>query len=192
MTSVKLDMHLLALSGSLRALSINTELLRAFALRAPAGTQVTVYAGLATLPPYNPDLDEEGMSLPAAVTSLRAQIAAADALVICCPEYAHGVAGSFKNLLDWLVSGSEVPGKPVCVVSASSGSLFGPPSLVETLSTMSATVVTGSAVTIPVNGRRLNAVGIVADVALASAIDEAIRAIAETVTTSQASRLRKS
>jgi chromate reductase, NAD(P)H dehydrogenase (quinone) len=178
-------MNILALTGSLRARSINTELLRAFALRAPEGTDVRLFDGLGALPHFNPDLDEEGMVPPASVTQLRAHVGAADALVLCCPEYAHGVAGSFKNLLDWLVSAPEMHGKPVCVVTASNGALFGPPSLVETLRTMSTVVIAGAPVTIPVNGRRLDAAGIVADAELARGIDGALTAIAAAVRAAQ-------
>ena len=39
---------------------------------------------------------------------LRTSIDRADALLICSPEYAHGVPGSLKNALDWLVSGIEI------------------------------------------------------------------------------------
>jgi chromate reductase, NAD(P)H dehydrogenase (quinone) len=181
-------MQILALTGSLRERSINTELLRTFAMLAPAGTRVAQFDGLGSLPHFNPDLDQEGMVPPIDVAHLRAEVRAADALLISCPEYAHGVAGSFKNLLDWLVSGSEMPGKPVCVISASAGARFGPPSLVETLRTMSTVVVTGDAVTIPVNGRRLDAAGIAADAELVIAIAQTLRSIAETVTAGQTTR----
>jgi len=182
-----MHIHILALTGSLRERSINTELLRAFALVAPAGTRVTLFDGLGLLPHFNPDLDQDGIVPPVSVARLRAAVAGADALLISCPEYAHGVAGSFKNLLDWLVSGSEMPGKPACVVSASAAARFGPPSLVETLCAMSTVVVTGDAVTIPVNGRRLDAAGIAAEADLANGIRAALGSIAETVTAAQTS-----
>jgi NAD(P)H-dependent FMN reductase len=174
-------MHLLALTGSLRAQSINTELLRSVALLAPAGTVVRFSELLGALPHFNPDLDREGMTPPAVVVQLRAEIAAADALVISCPEYAHGVAGAFKNLLDWLVSGPELVAKPVAVLRASEGSRFGPESLVETLRTMSARVVTEAPLTIPVNGRRVDAPEIAADAELARAVRSVLTLIAATV-----------
>jgi chromate reductase len=83
---------LLAISGSLRARSTNTEVLRAVALVADAGVDVTMYSGLADLPQFNPDLDEEGAVAPPAVAELRELVTAADALLICSPEYAHGSA----------------------------------------------------------------------------------------------------
>ncbi len=170
-------MRILALTGSLRARSINTELLRAVKLLAPSGVSVTFSDALGQLPHFNPDLDQEGMQQPAPVTRLRGEVAAADAVVISCPEYAHGIAGSFKNLLDWLVSGSEMPGKPICVLNASSSSRFGPASLVETLRTMSCLVVTGDAITVPVDGRRLDAAAIAADPHLSAVLNDALTAM---------------
>ncbi len=49
-------MHILALTGSLRERSINTELLRAFERLAPQGTRVTHFDGLGSLPHFNPEL----------------------------------------------------------------------------------------------------------------------------------------
>ena len=178
-------MHLLALTGSLRARSINTELLRAAALVAPSDTDIRFSDHLGRLPHFNPDLDAEGMSPPETVVQLRAAIAAADALVISCPEYAHGVAGAFKNLLDWLVSGPEMVGKPVCILSASTGSRFGPAALVETLRTMSALIVTGDAITVPVNGRRMNAAEIASDSELKAAISSTLASISAAVREAQ-------
>jgi chromate reductase, NAD(P)H dehydrogenase (quinone) len=163
-----MTMNMLALTGSLRAQSINTEVLRACAALAPAGTTVAVYDGLGTLPHFNPDLDEEGMQLPSSVAELRTRIGAADILLISCPEYAHGPAGSFKNLLDWMVSAPEMHGKLACILSTSEHAQFAPVALVETLRTMSVSIVTGAAVLIPVNGRRMRAADIVADPQLAT------------------------
>ena len=182
-----MHMNVLALTGSLRARSINTELLHAAALLAPTGTRVTVSQLLADLPHFNPDLDDVGSVPPTAVAMLREAITAADALLISCPEYAHGVAGAFKNLLDWLVSGPEMVGKVVCVLNASSHATFAPASLAETLRTMSAVVVPGAAITVPVNGRRLRADAIAADPELSAILLHALTAVAAAVTAPQTS-----
>ena len=103
------SLRVLAVSGSLRARSSNTELLRALASSAPPSVRVALYDGLAHLPPFNPDLDEDGAVLPVPVQRLRALVDVADTVVICSPEYAHGVPGVLKTSLDWLVSGFEMP-----------------------------------------------------------------------------------
>lgn len=98
---------------------------------------------------------------------LREQIAAADAVVISSPEYAHGVPGALKNALDWLVSGVEIYGKPVALLNASPRSLFAQAQLAEILRTMGAELLDGTTVSLPISGRGLEASGIVADPELA-------------------------
>lgn len=169
--------RILAISGSLRSRSSNTELLRAAALLAAPFADVVFYVGLATLPHFNPDLDFEGAELPATVKDFRKAVGDADAILISSPEYAHGVPGSLKNALDWLVSGPEMPGKATGLLNASARSIFAHPALEETLRTMSADVVEGAVVVVPMDGRRLDAASIAADPSLASIVEGAIRSL---------------
>src|SRR4051812_25313523 len=135
-------MKALAICGSLRARSSNTALLLAASRVAPQGLDVVLYRGLGELPHFNPDLDDEGDPPPPAVAALRAQVSSADGLIISCPEYAHGVPGSLKNALDWLVSHPDFAGKPTVVWNASAaGGEHAQASLIETLKTMSARVL---------------------------------------------------
>ena len=127
-------MKIIAICGSLRAQSSNLALLRA-AANIHAG--VEIYEGLATLPHFNPDDDVEGATPPPTVAELRALLADADGILISSPEYAHGVPGSLKNALDWLVSDGALVDKPVALINASPvGGEFARDSLVETLRTM--------------------------------------------------------
>ena len=104
-----------------------------------------IYEGLAGLPHFNPDDDEDGRPVPPAVAELRARVTAADGWVISSPEYAHGVPGALKNALDWLVSVPELPGKPVLLLNASAaGGDFAQAALAETLRTMSLHVMEDS------------------------------------------------
>ena len=132
-------MKIIAICGSLRARSSNLALLRAAAKIAP---EVQIYEGLASLPHFNPDDDEEGATPPHTVAALRALLAEADGILISTPEYAHGLPGSLKNMLDWLVSDGALVDKPVAILSASPvGGQFAQASLVETLRTMNWRVV---------------------------------------------------
>ena len=171
-------MRLLAISGSLRAHSSNGELVRALVTLAAPAIDVDLYDGLADLPAFNPDLDEEGMTPPAAVQRLRRAVGEAHGLVISSPEYAHGVPGALKNALDWLVSGPEMVSKPVGLLNASPRSVHAQQSLAETLRTMSATLVEDACVALPVSGRGLNAETIVADVELRAQLQSVLRAMA--------------
>lgn len=132
-------MRLLTISGSLRRISTNSALLRALAANAPPGIVVEHYEGMGELPIFNPD--REGPSTPPAVLALATKVFEADGLVISCPEYAHGIPGGLKNLLDWLVSRDEIPFKPTMLVRASSRSDISHAALQEVLRTMSVAVM---------------------------------------------------
>lgn len=139
-------MQLLALSGSLRAASLNTTALRALQQLAPEGVAVALYEGVGSLPPFNPDV--EMSALPEIAAALRRQVSAADGLVIACPEYAHGIPGAFKNALDWLVGMTDFPGKPVMLVNTAPRACHAQTQLVEVLTTMSARIVHEAGVTV--------------------------------------------
>jgi len=171
--------QILAISGSLRAQSSNTELLKAAALVAPESIRVTLYAGLGALPPFNPDLDGESAVAPAPVADLRARVAAADGLVVSSPEYAHGVPGVLKNALDWLVSSPAIVGKRIGLFNASPRSHHAHESLAETLRTMSAEIVPGSSVSFPLLGPRREAAEIAADEVLRARLRSALSALTE-------------
>ena len=171
--------HLLTVSGSLRAVSSNGAVLDAAAALAPAPVRVTRFDGLADLPAFNPDLDGEGAVPAPAVARWRAAIAGADALMICSPEYAHGVPGVLKNALDWLVASGEFIGKPVAVINASSRATHAWASLVETLRTMSADVVLDASITLPLDGRGPHADVILSDASLAAPLAAALDALVQ-------------
>jgi chromate reductase len=182
------SMRILAVSGSLRKRSANSAALSAAALLTPPGVQVVAFAGLAALPHFNPDLDGESATLPDAVADFRQSVAEADALLICSPEYAHGVPGALKNALDWLVRDPRVVYKPVGVLNVSPRSTHAQASLVETLRTMSLTVVPRASIALPVTGRNLDADGIARDGELGPALRGALRALMGAVADARARR----
>lgn len=118
-------MRVLGLSGSLRAGSHNSALLRAAAgLLDPADT-FEPWNELSELPAYDEDIDVE--PAPRAVASLRDAVAAADAIIIATPEYNHSIPGALKNALDWASrphGTNPFRHKPVLVIGASTG-IFG-------------------------------------------------------------------
>jgi chromate reductase, NAD(P)H dehydrogenase (quinone) len=167
--------RILAISGSLRAASTNTALLRAAARLAPAGVEIGLYNGLGGLPHFNPDL--EGAE-PPAVTGLRAQVREAGALLFAVPEYAHGVPGALKNLLDWLVGGEEFIYKPVALLNASPRATHAQASLRETIQTMSGRIVEEASIAVPLLGRSLDPEAIAADPELSAPLRTALAALA--------------
>lgn len=171
-------MQLLALSGSLRAQSVNSALLRAAARLAPPGIEVVCCPGLGELPLFNPDLEA---APPLAVQQFRARVAQAGALLIASPEYAHGLTGTIKNALDWLVSFEPFAYKPVAVLNASPRAHHADTALREVLTTMAAVIVAPASVTLPLVGARLDEDGMVRTPAVATALQAALQALADGV-----------
>jgi len=179
-------MQILAISGSLRSGASNTELLTAAMLLAPASVEISMYGGLNTLPHFNPDLDNlDGSTLPEIVADLRSHIGGAEGILISCPEYAHGIPGSFKNLLDWLVGSTEFPGKPVALLNTSSMSVHAPEQLIEVLTTMNARIVPQACFIVPLLGRRLDAQAIAADPELSAVLRVAITSFVHAISSMQ-------
>jgi chromate reductase len=138
-------MKILAVSGSLRAGSYNTQLLRAAAEAAPAGVEVELWEGIGDLPLYDQDLDVGAPPEP--VRRLREDWGRADAILFATPEYNGSFPGGLKNAVDW---GSrprlEAPlvNKTVAVVGASPGqfgALWAQADLRKTLGVAGARVV---------------------------------------------------
>jgi NAD(P)H-dependent FMN reductase len=89
----------LAISGSLRAKSLNTRLAHAAAKAAGDSARVEV-ATIHGIPVYDGDVEAAG--IPPAVATLKDRLAAADALLLVTPEYNGSLPGAFKNAIDWL------------------------------------------------------------------------------------------
>jgi chromate reductase len=171
------SLHILAVSGSLRSHSKNRALLEAVELLAPPLARITLDWSLAVLPHFNPDLDTlEGDTLPETAARWRESVGEADGLLISSPEYAHGIPGVLKNALDWLVSSTTFPGKPVALLGASAMSVFAPAQLREILTTMNARFIDEASITVPVPGAGADAAAIAADPELAPMLRNALGA----------------
>ena len=119
-------MRVLAISGSLRADSNNSALLRALREEAPEGVEVEIWHGLKTIPPY--DQDEDVVPGPEAVEAFRELVRDSDAVFFATPEYNSSVPGALKNALDWgsrPIATNVFRNKPVAVVSSSAGAFGG-------------------------------------------------------------------
>jgi chromate reductase, NAD(P)H dehydrogenase (quinone) len=137
-------MRILGLAGSLRAGSLNAQLLRLAAEELPEGVELELYDGLADIPAYDHDLDDF-VSDP--VAELKNAIAEADAILVATPEYNGSVPGFLKNALDWVsrpIAESPMRGKPVAVIGASPGqfgAIWAQRELKKVLGVMSARVL---------------------------------------------------
>jgi chromate reductase, NAD(P)H dehydrogenase (quinone) len=118
------DLKVLGISGSLRTNSFNSAALRTCAELMPAGMKLS-YARIDDIPLFNQDVFDAG--LPESAKRFRAEVAAADGLLIASPEYNFSVPAALKNAIDW---GSRAPSqvfqdKPIAIFSASGGPLGG-------------------------------------------------------------------
>lgn len=172
-----MTVNVLALCGSLRQTSSNAALLRAAASLPVEGLTVSVYPSLGTLPLFSPDYESP---FPDAVQALHQAVQDSDALLIASPEYAHGVTGTIKNALDWLVSLTSFAGKPVAVLNASARSRHADAALRETLITMSAQLVQEASVTIPLPGSSTTQQKIEQSPALCAELRAALQALQAT------------
>jgi chromate reductase, NAD(P)H dehydrogenase (quinone) len=118
-------MRVLAISGSLRRGSHNTELLRAAVDLLPPSVELEIFDGLKAVEPYDED-DDVGEG-PDGARRLREAIESADAVLIATPEYNSSLPGQLKNAIDWAsrpLRENALWGKAVAVVGASTG-MFG-------------------------------------------------------------------
>jgi chromate reductase len=110
--------------GSLRKDSINLKVARSICAFASDKLDCDI-VGIGDLPLYSQDHDADP---PAAYVRFRREIAAADGVLFCTPEYNRGVPGVLKNAID---VGSRPYGasvwdkKPAAIVSASPGAIGG-------------------------------------------------------------------
>jgi len=181
-------MKILAVSGSLRASSTNSALVRTVGECADAAVEFVVFEGLDTLPHYSPELDRAA-ELPASVLEWRRQLASTDGVLICTPEYAFGMPGSLKNALDWVVSSGELWRKPVAALSASPSALGGEKAhaaLLLTLMALEAHTVEAASLSIAFSRSKVTPEGSVKDEATLSALKNSLDALVS------AARLKKS
>ncbi|MEA2149833.1 MAG: hypothetical protein QOD69_1663 [Solirubrobacteraceae bacterium] len=173
---------ILLVSGSLRAASTNTALLRTARSMTPEGVVTLLYEGLGDLPHFNPDDDVEGEPLPPAPAQLRSLLDECDAVLFSTPEYAGGLPGSFKNLLDWTVGGGTLD-KPVAWINAS-GPARGEgahAALRSVLTYTNTDIVEGACTRLPVPRASVGPDGLVTDSRVRSGVVWVLQALAEHV-----------
>ncbi len=171
---------ILLLSGSLRAGSSNEAMLRTAQAAAPEQVRTVAYEGLAALPHFNPDDDTD--QPPAPVAELRAAISEAAAVLICTPEYAGNLPGSFKNLLDWTVGGTEICDKPVAWLNvAAPGRGHGAEAALRgVLGYTGAVIVEPACAKIPVGPQMVGPDGLVTDPGVRDQLGKVLALLAET------------
>lgn len=172
-------LHVLGLSGSLRAKSINTQLLRNLPELMPAGMRLTI-GSYADIPLYNQDTQDQGM--PASVTRLANEILKADALVISSPEYNASISGVLKNAIDWLSRPAvkTFKDKPIALMSVSPGTTGGARSqneLRKVLTVLEGLVLPRPEIFVGSTATKFDANGKLTDEATRTAISDQLKAL---------------
>ncbi|MBO0952194.1 NADPH-dependent FMN reductase [Fibrella forsythiae] len=172
-------MNILGISGSLRAGSTNTQLLRAVGRLLPAPAQLTIFDGLDELPHFSPERDND--NVPESVRALREAIGQSQGVIICTPEYAFGIPGLLKNALDWCVSTALFDRKPMAAISASPSYMGGEramASLLPTLTALNTSIPDGCSLVLSSIRNKMNASGELID----PATEQALRRLADGLT----------
>lgn len=174
-------MQIFAISGSLRSESTNTLILKAAAeLCGNNGVHFYQYEDLGLLPHFNPDLDNDHP--PEMVVQLRRALKASDALLVCSPEYIHGIPGSLKNVFDWLASSGELDGMPVGIINATpsiDGATFAQQALQEVLKVLSNNIIPEAVVRIGAVKTKMDPQGKITDPGLTETLRKALQALTE-------------
>lgn len=169
----------LLVSGSLRAASTNTAVLRTARAVAPRSIESVLYDGLPALPHFNPD--EDAGAPPRPVAELRRQVHEADAVLFCTPEYAGALPGALKNLLEWLIGDDDTRSiyeKPVAWINAAPrGATDAHDSLRKVLGYAHATVLDEVNAEIAVAVSQIGSNGEVDDEAVRAAITSVMQAL---------------
>lgn len=183
-------MKVVAICGSTRKSSSNLNLIFAIqelaaAVFDPGAIEVSILRGLADLPHFNPDFDQErtlekrSAQTHLALTEYRAQLKAADAILICTPEYAAGVPGVLKNAIDWTVSSMEFSRKPTALITASTSGHIAHKSLMGTLLIIEARMTSETSIVISSVKTKVNERGQITDGATLENVARLLRGLQE-------------
>jgi chromate reductase len=118
-------LRLIGMSGSLRTGSYSNAVLETLREKFASRADLQLY-DLAPIPLYNQDF--EGEKRPPVVKKMLADIAEADGLVLCAPEFNHSIPGVLKNAIDWAsrpAFQSVLAYKHVAIMATSRGPLGG-------------------------------------------------------------------
>ncbi|WP_025145427.1 NADPH-dependent FMN reductase [Pedobacter jeongneungensis] len=165
-----------AISGSTKSISTNGLYIAAISQFLDKDFEVTLFPSIANIPHFNPDLDLEDP--PKAVHDLRLNIQQADGIIISTPEYAMGLPGSLKNLLDWTVSSASFSGKPILALVASTQGEKANQSMIDILTVLEAKI---SAQLIPFAKAKINKEAEITDLETLTKLKSTVNAFVATV-----------
>jgi len=167
-------LKILAISGSLRTNSAHTAILE-YLKTTVTEHDILIYDGIEDIPNFNPEKDID--PTPTAVQHFRNQLAEADGILICTPEYAYGIPGSLKNALDWTVSSGNFVDKPVAVITASGLGEHAHASLLLVLTALNAKIAENGTILISWIRNKMNAENEITDLQTERDIQNVLKAL---------------
>jgi len=173
-------MKIIGISGSLRTGSSASAVLNIVARLVPAPVKFEIYNGLAEISPFN-----DSNEVPDDVVKFIQLITHADAVFFCIPEYAFGIPGALKNVLDWTVSSTAFSDKPVAIITAASSGDKAHAALILTLKALGANMPEGSKLLISFIRSKLTETNELKDIPTLDAIKKVIQSLLQTVKTVQ-------
>lgn len=170
---------ILAISGSTRRNSSNELILKFIGEHYAEVLDIELFEGIATLPHFNPDLDQENP--PSAVVEFREKIRAVDGIILCTPEYVFSLPGSLKNAIEWTVSTAVFTDKPTAfiVASASGEAAFDSMNLI--LTTIQAEIGENARMLVQGVSGKVGKIGEIADHGTLAALDSLVKSLLHTI-----------
>lgn len=166
---------ILAICGSTRQVSANLQIIKALETMAGNAWELTPYTSLTQLPYFNQDVTDDEVA--PSVKHFRQAIEAADAVLICTPEYVFSLPGILKNALEWTVSTTVFSDKSTVLVTASSSGEKAHESLVLVMKTLGVKTTDEACLWIPGVKSKLDAEGHVIDEALVTQLEKLVDAL---------------
>lgn len=172
-----------AISGSTKSGSSNASVLEFIAKEYENLFDVEIDKGVDKLPHFNPDLDNENVQEE--VRIFRNNIAEADAVIICTPEYVFSLPGCLKNAIEWTVSTTVFSNKPVAIIVAAASGEMAFESLDLIMNTIEAKVAEGSKLLIKGVKGKIDRNGEIVDQDVVKKIESLIRSLDSSIQTIQ-------
>jgi NAD(P)H-dependent FMN reductase len=139
----KLNMHIVAISGSASENSSNTAMLKAIQSHFSDTHDIEIIDSLRDFPLFRPEDLEK--TIPKLIQEFKQKIIEAEAVIICTPEYTHNIPAVLKNGLEWITASGELADKrvlPITFTPKEPRGEYAMQSLLNSLKTMNAKIVT--------------------------------------------------
>lgn len=171
--------NIFVIIGSASQDSANQKLVDVFSRLTADQFNITVFGDLKTLPHFDPQLANDDP--PKVITELRNNIAMANGVLICTPEYVFSIPSGLKNAIEWCVATTVFLNKPVGLITASADGQTGHQALQLMMKTLMAAFTDETTMLIQGIKGKINRQGEITDRATTDALARFISAFVDLV-----------